>query len=335
MSLHTVKAFLEKFTGAKIALVAHGRPDGDALGSMIGLADALCGLGHEARVVNPLSFPAYLRFLIDPERVAWHDDPDWWREYDALGMLDCGEESRLDAANRSAAGRLPAFTIDHHETSGGVGDAVWLEPSASSTGEMVVRLCREAGWRLTPAGALGLWTAIVTDTGRFSFENTTAAALDAARECVLAGADPMRAATELYQSVTLPERHLQKLVLERMRMLEGGRLAVSWLGRKDFREAGVGAEGSDTVIDILRNTAGVEAAIFLYEPTGKSAGDSVKASLRTRSPHDALDVVRRFGGGGHKRAAGCSVEGSVPDVMEKVVAAAIEAFFTPSRQETS
>lgn len=331
MSLYTVKAFLEKLKSARIALVAHGRPDGDAFGSMVGLADALCGLGHEARVVNALSLPAYLRFLIDPDRVAWHEEPDWWRRYDALGILDCGEETRLDCANRSAAGRLPTFTIDHHETSGGIGDAVWIEPSASSTGEMVTRLCREAGWRLTPAGALGLWTAIMTDTGRFSFENTTAAALDAARECVLAGADPVRVATEVYQSVSPAERRLQKLVLERMRLLEGGRLAVSWLERKDFREAGVGAEGSDMVIDLLRNTAGVEAAIFLYEPTGKSAGDVVKASLRTRSPHDALAVACRFGGGGHKRAAGCSVEGSVPDVMDKVIAAAVEAFFAPSR----
>lgn len=330
MSLEKVKAFLEKFKGAKIALVAHARPDGDALGSMIGLADALTGRGHEVRIVNPLALPSYLGFLVDastPGRIVWHESADWWRNYDVLGILDCGEETRLDAANRAAVGHIPAFTVDHHETSGGVGEAVWIEPSASSTGELVVRLCREAGWRLSPEGAQGLWTAIVTDTGRFSFENTTADALEAARDCVLAGADPVTAATHVYQSITFPERRLQRVVLERMRLLENGRLAVSWLDGNDFREAGVGAEGSDTVIDLLRNTAGVEAAVFLYEPTGQTGGNFVKASLRTRSPHDALAVVCQFGGGGHKRAAGCTIEDTIARAREKVTAAAAAAFF--------
>lgn len=327
MAIEDVIAFLDDHANARVALVAHARPDGDALGSAVGLADALRGLGRRAWVVNPLPLPGYLGFLADQDMVVRHDETDWWRGYDVLGVLDCGEAGRLDDTNRLALGRLPTFNIDHHATSDGVGEAVWLEPHASSTGEMVVRLCRQAGWRMSAKGATALWTAIVTDTGRFSYENATADALDAARECIVAGADPVRAATELYQSVTWPERKLQTLVLQRMQMLEGGRLAVSWLGRNDFREAGVGVEGADNVINLLRDTAGVEVAIFFYEPSGDAGGGMVKTSFRTRSPHDALKVVCLFGGGGHTRAAGCTVAGTINEVMERVIDAARKEFF--------
>lgn len=335
MAADDIIAFIDAHRDARVALVSHARPDGDALGSSVGLACALRHLGRRAWVVNPLPLPGYLDFLADPDLVVHHEEADWWRGYDVLGVLDCGEEGRLDETNRLALGRLPTFNIDHHATSAGVGEAIWIEPHASSTGEMIVRLCREAGWQMTPEGATALWTAIVTDTGRFSYENATAAALEAARECILAGADPVKAATELYQSVTWPERQLQTLVLQRMQMLENGRLAVSWLGRDDFRRIGIGAEGADNVINLLRDTAGVEVAIFFYEPSGDRAGGSVKASFRTRSPHDALKIVCRFGGGGHTRAAGCTVAGTIEEVMKKVIGAARESFFQAGKTPSS
>ncbi len=324
--LADIVRFMEEHPEARFALVAHQRPDGDALGSMIGLAEALRRQQRPAVLVNPLPFPDNLRFLVAPDLIVHHEADDWWREYDAVGVLDCGEESRLEPVNRAAAARLPAFTIDHHATSDkGLGEAVWIEPEMSSTGEMVVRLCRELGWELTQPAAQALWTAIVTDTGRFCYENTTAAAMAAAQACLAAGADPARTAVEVYQSVTLPQRRLQQTVLERMALFDEGRLAVSWLGRDDFARTGVGVEGSDNGINLLRDTAGVEAAVFFYEP--RAMEGVVKASFRTRSPYNALDVATRFGGGGHKRAAGCTVAGTVPEVMERVIEASRKAFF--------
>lgn len=327
MSIESVSTFLQSRMDGRVALVSHQRPDGDALGSALGLALTLRRQGCAAVVVNPLPLPEYLMFLWDDDAIAAHDSPDWWRDYDALCVLDCGEASRLDEINRGALEHLPTCTIDHHVTSDGLGEAIWVEAEASSASEMVVRLCRELGWPLPAPAAQALWTGIVTDTGRFSFENATPAALDAARECVMAGADPVAAATELYQSVTWEERRLQAKVLQHMERLEDGRLAVSWLGLDDFKQAGSGVESAQNLINLLRDTAKVEVAVFLYEPPGGGGEAPVKASFRTRSPHDATVVTGRFGGGGHQRAAGCSLPGPMPKALETVLDAVREAFF--------
>lgn len=322
--MRTVLDFLNRHEGKRVALLLHQRPDGDALGSGLGLADALERRGWHARVVNPGPLPGYLEFLGGEGLIATHPEAEWHREYDCLGILDCGEEGRLDEASRGAVGRLPTFTIDHHASSEGVGEAVWVEPEASSTGEMVVRLCREAGWEVSAFAAQALWTALVTDTGRFSYENTSVAALEAAAFCVGRGASPSAAAVHLYQSVGVGERKLEAAVLARMELLAGGRLATSWLGREDFIRAGSGVEGSQNLINLLRDTTGVEAAVFLYEAPG---GDGVKASFRTRAPLDCLDVVRQFGGGGHQRAAGCALRMSMDEARGTIVDAAIRAYF--------
>ncbi len=262
--------------------------------------------------------------MVAPDSIAHFDRPDWWREFDLLGVLDCGDADRLDESNREAAQNLPTFTIDHHATSRGLGTA-WIEPDASSTGEMAVRLIRAAGWPLTPAAAQALWTAIATDTGRFSYENTSAAALDAARECVLAGALPAETAAHVYQAVTPAERLLQGRVLERMEFREDGRLALSWLDRRDFSEAGPGSEATEDLVNLLRDTSGVEAAVLLSELPGRNG--SIKVSLRTASPHDATGVAGRFGGGGHARAAGCSVPGPMDEAKQRLADTAAAMFF--------
>lgn len=324
--------FLEAHKNERIALAMHQRPDGDALGSCMGLADVLRGRGYTARVISPFPPPSHLSFIVDEELFAQHTLSTWWKDYDCLGILDCGEEGRLEPTIREALPHLPAFTIDHHATSSGVGQAHWIDPIASSTGEMVVRLCKHAGWRLSPFAAQALWTAIVTDTGRFSYENTNVAALEAARDCLQAGARPAEAAAALYQSVTVPERHLQSVVLERMELLKEGRLAVSWLVREDFHKAGIGVEGAQNLINILRDTEGVEVAIFLYEPGGEPVdARTVKASFRTREPHNALKVTCRFGGGGHQRAAGCSLPGPIAEARKIIIDAAGHEYF-PAEQ---
>lgn len=319
--------FLSQHKGGRVALVTHQRPDGDAIGSALGMAELLHMQGYAAKVVTPLPLPSFLHFLTKDSLLASPAVPEWWRDYDCLGVLDCGEAGRLDTENQPAPLHLPTFTIDHHASSDGLGSARWIEPTASATGEMVVRLAALAGWPLTPFVAQALWTAIVTDTGRFSYENTTITALEAAVECVKAGAEPATVATELYQSVTVPERRLQTVVLERMELLEDGRMATSWLLREDFREAGVGSNGAQDLVNILRDTAGVQVAVFFYEPPDSTKPHEVKASFRTRSPYDALHVVSRFGGGGHQRAAGCSLFLPMAEAKELVTKSACETFF--------
>ncbi|MCD8351916.1 MAG: bifunctional oligoribonuclease/PAP phosphatase NrnA [Planctomycetaceae bacterium] len=328
MPLTDVLDFIALHSGKRFALVPHARPDGDALGSAVGLARCLIGIGCSATVVNPLPLPGSLDFIADPDLIASHDDPEWWRGYDCLGVLDCGDEDRVSLPNRTALGNLPTFTIDHHATSRGLGEAVWIDPAASSTGEMIVRLAEVAGWSMDKPAAQALWTAIVTDTGRFSFENTTEAALAAAMRCVAAGAEPTVAASHIYQSVSVPERRLELIVLERMQLLEDGRLAISWLRRDDFARVGAGVEGASNLIDILRDTKGVEVAVFFYEtPTDAKPSAPIKVSLRTRAPHSALDIVVPHGGGGHKRAAGCSLSGTMEEARAMIIEEAGRFYF--------
>lgn len=307
MPLHDSLDFLRRFQSKRIAIAAHQRPDGDAAGSALGLADLLCVLGGKARFVTPSPLPYYLLHLQRDDLIAYASTEDWWRDYDCLCIVDCGEIGRLDEIIQPAANHLPTCTIDHHASSAGVGEARWLAPSASSVGEMCVQLATAADWPLTPFAAQAFWTAIVTDTGRFSFENATADALEAASLCVRAGASPSGVAEWLYQSVSIAERKLQTFVLERMELSENGRLATSWLSRDDFTKAACGTEETQNLINLLRDTKGVEVAVFFYEPPISRHPHEVKVSFRTKAPFDALKVTTLFQGGGHQRAAGCSL----------------------------
>lgn len=324
-----VANFLERFHGKRVALVCHVRPDGDALGSCIGLADALRTNGTPARVVNTGVIPDYLQFLTkDNDLVVQHQEADWYKKYDCLGVLDCGEESRLAPANQAAPQHLPTFTIDHHATSKGVGEAHWIDSGASSTGEMATDLIVAKGWTMSPLAANALWTAIVTDTGRFCYENTTAECMQAALVCLKNGANPSAIASEVYQSVTWQERILQRMVLDKMELHHDGKVAIACLTKEEFKKADSGVEGAQNLINLLRDTAGVEVAAFLYEPPEPGDPEQpIKVSLRTRQPYSALAIACRFGGGGHERAAGCSLAGGMSAARHVVLAAIHETWF--------
>lgn len=321
MPLENIIEFLELHRQSRIALVGHQRPDGDAVGSCLGLARSLRSNGFNAELVNVAPIPSNLSFLAS-DIIVRHEAPDWHKNYDCLGVLDCGEEKRVDEINREALKALPTFNIDHHVSNDGVGQAIWIDPNASSTGEMVVRLCRRAGWPLPRDAAQALWTAIVTDTGRFSFENTSVDAMYAATECLAAGASPQEVAAHVYQSITLEERRLQSLVLSRMTFYEDGKLAVSWLRHQDFIDARIGVKDVQDLINLLRDTSGVVVALFLYELEA-----DVRVSMRTASPYDAIEVVKQFGGGGHIRAAGCTLPAPVEEAMAAAISAVKKAYF--------
>ncbi len=334
MSIADLAKFIQDHHGQRFALVCHDRPDGDALGSSVGLAHFLNELGSPAKAVISSPIPKHLAFLVANAPVERNPAANWWLDYDCLGVLDCGEESRLEDVARGALGKLATFTIDHHTTGEGLGEAIWQNPKASSTGEMIAYFHRYLMQPMSPAAAQAVWTALVTDTGRFSYENTSAEALEAAWECIKAGANPAAAATELYQSASLAERRLQGMVLNRLEVLHQGRLATSWLTREDFAQAETGPEERANLINLLRDIEGVEAAVFFYEMPPKDGLFQVKVSFRTRSPVCALDVATLFGGGGHERAAGCTVHRPMPETREAVLAAASEVFFGGKKVES-
>jgi len=229
----------------------------------------------------------------------------------------------VDCASATRLGPDPAFleraplviNIDHHHDNTRFGGINLIVPDASSTGEIVRDLFRELGVLLTPEIAEPLYIALVTDTGRFQYTNTTPRALRLAAELVEAGADVRRVFQGVYESIQFPKLKLLARALDRARVLEGGRLVVSHLLRADFRDVGAAEPYSEGIIDLLRAVEGADMAALIREPP-RDDGPIHKVSLRSSA--DELDVsaiARKSGGGGHRQAAGFSTDASVEDVI--------------------
>ena len=216
---------------------------------------------------------------------------------------------RTGSATRPCSRLAPlVLDVDHHHDNTRFGDVNLIVADASSTGEVLRDVFAELGVELTPELAEPLYIALVTDTGRFQYANTTPKALRLAAELVEAGADIHAVFQEVYESVEFAKLKLLARALDRAEVLEGGRIVVSHLVRADFVDAGASEPYSEGIIDYLRAVEGAELAVLIREQLSKSAA-AYKGSLR--SSIDELDVsviARRFGGGGHRQAAGFSTD---------------------------
>jgi phosphoesterase RecJ-like protein len=208
--------------------------------------------------------------------------------------------------------------IDHHHDNTRFGDVNLIVADASSTGEVLRDVLAELGVELTPDIAEPLYIALVTDTGRFQYTNTTPKALRLAAELVEAGADVHQVFQQVYESVEFAKLKLLARALERARVLEGGRIVVSYLVRTDFAEVGAAEAYSEGIIDSLRAVEGSELSALIREPP-RDDGPLRRVSLRASI--DELDVsaiARTFGGGGHRQAAGFSSDASVDEITELI-----------------
>jgi len=210
------------------------------------------------------------------------------------------------------------INIDHHHDNPRFGDINLIVLDASSTGEVLADVLEALDLRLTPEIAEALYIALVTDTGRFQYANTTPKALRLAAELVEAGANIHAVFQQVYESVDFAKLKLLARALDRAEVLEGGRLVVSHLVRTDFAEVGAAEPYSEGIIDYLRAVEGAELAVLVREQTSDTA-HSHKGSLR--SSIDELDVsaiARRFGGGGHRQAAGFSTDLPLEEIVEQI-----------------
>jgi bifunctional oligoribonuclease and PAP phosphatase NrnA len=298
----------------RFLLVTHENPDGDALGSVLGAKLALDRLGKDSIM--------YLGGTTDPPaEYAFLPLTDLRRELpeDAasrvLVALDCANATRMGEA-AGLLGQVPvSIDIDHHHDNTRFAGINHVVPDASSTGEIVRDLLAALGVDLDRQIAEALYVALVTDTGRFQYTNTTPKALRLAAELVEAGVDVHRVFQGLYESVELAKLKLVARALERAQVYEGGRLVVSYLLRSDFHELGVGEEYAEGIIDYLRSVDGAEMAATIREPPEPPDAQR-RVSLRASS--DELDVsaiARQRGGGGHRQAAGFSSPESVGEIV--------------------
>ena len=306
----------------EIVITAHERPDGDALGSCLGLARLLKAAGKRARVVGLQDIPPRYRFMVKPNEIeAVNITPakDWLGSADLLVVLDCVAFDRPGEFVLGARDQVRIVNIDHHDSNTMFGDLNWVDKDASSAGEMVFHLAEACKWKISQEVAEPIWVALATDTGRFVYENTSAETLRIAAQLVEAGARPYALYSEIYLSLPLKEMKLQQRALASMQVRENGKVAFVCLSNKDFAELECGPENAQDVVNLSRKLQGVKVGIFFYELAGRK---ETKVSVRADDPCDATDLCRAFGGGGHHRAAGCTVKGglkqAVPVVLTKV-----------------
>jgi phosphoesterase RecJ-like protein len=302
----------------RFLVTTHENPDGDALGSLLAMKLALEQLGKDVvmYLANGAPLPSEYRFmeLDELRRQLPADAADR-----VLVAVDCANESRLGPDPEILMSAQIVLDVDHHHDNTRFGDVNLVVADASSTGEVLRDLFTDLGVELTPEIAEALYIALVTDTGRFQYANTTPKALRLAAELVEAGADVHRIFQGVYESVQFAKLKLLARALERAKIYEGGRIVVSFLKRTDFTEVGAAEPYSEGIIDYLRAVEGAEMAVLIREPP-RVDGPTHRVSLR--SSVDELDVspiARLFGGGGHRQAAGFSSELSVDEITEIVV----------------
>src|SRR3954464_11724863 len=298
----------------RFVVTTHENPDGDALGSLLAMKLTLDQLGKDSVMVlhGDAPLPGEYAFMPLTElRRRWPDDVS----ERVLLAVDCANESRI--ADPEVLGRVPlSVDIDHHHDNTRFGRINLIVADASSTGEVLRDLFRELNVELSPQIAEALYIALVTDTGRFQYTNTTPKALRLAAELVEAGADVHRVFQGVYESVEFAKLKLLARALERAQVYEGGRLFVSSLLRSDCTELSVAEAFSEGIIDYLRAVEGAEMAALIREPPRRE-GPARRISLR--ASNDELDVsaiARLSNGGGHRQAAGVSSDESVGAITD-------------------
>src|SRR5215203_4012368 len=303
--------------GERFLVTTHENPDGDALGSMLAMTLALRRLGKDAAMFLGGDAPLPAEYGFMPLGELNRRLPDEVGER-ILVAVDCANESRLGPDPEVLQQTPQVLDIDHHHDNTRFGDLNVIDASASSTGELLRDLFRELDVELTPDIAEALYIALVTDTGRFQYTNTTPKSLRLAAELAEAGADLHRIFQGVYESVQFAKLKLLARALERAQVYEGGRLVISYLLRDDFKEVGAAEPYSEGIIDYLRAVEGADMAALIREPP-RSGGPLHRVSLR--ASHDELDVsaiARKSDGGGHRQAAGFSSEASIEEITDFV-----------------
>jgi bifunctional oligoribonuclease and PAP phosphatase NrnA len=299
----------------RFLLVTHENPDGDALGSLLATKLALDQLGKDSvmYLYGDAPLPKEYGFM-ELSGIVRDPPPDAGER--VLVALDCANETRIGPDLTLIEDALLTLDIDHHHDNSRFGDLNLVVGDASSTGEVLRDLFSELGVELTPEIAEALYIAVVTDTGRFQYTNTTPKALRLASELVEAGADVHRVFQGVYESIEFAKLKLLGRALDRAQVYEGGRLVVSHLLRTDFTELNVAEAYSEGIIDFLRAVEGAEMAALIREPPRRE-GPPRRVSLR--ASNDELDVsaiARKSDGGGHRQAAGFSSDASVEEITE-------------------
>lgn len=285
------KALLRK--NDRFAIVTHANPDGDTLGCAFALLRALKKIGKTAKVVNEKSIPEKYSFMFF--------ESDEFEGDEAVIAVDIADEKLMGKLQSKYAGRT-LLCIDHHPSNTGYAENLLLCGDAAAACEIIFLLIKEMDIEIDENMATALYTGISTDTGCFRYSNVTSDTHRYAAELIDLGADHVKSDTLMFETKSKSEFILQRMALEKMQVLFDGKAAIISLTKKMFLESGADESDADAIKSIPRQIEGVKIGVTLRE------GDGVfHVSLRTNAPYDASEICKKFGGGGHARAAGCEI----------------------------
>jgi bifunctional oligoribonuclease and PAP phosphatase NrnA len=293
----------------RFVLTSHARPDGDAVGSALACCQVLRAMGKHADVVLHDGVPRVYRSLPFADQVVQTNVVNG--NYEAAIILEC------DSINRTRLQGLEnrfLISIDHHQTGRPFAHVNWIDPHAVATAEMVFRLSREAGVKISPDIATCLYTALMTDTGSFMFQGTNENTFALARELVLDGADPAHCAQGIYFAHSEAKIRLLGEALRNLQI--DGSIGWVWITQKQMEECAAREEDCEGLVNYVLSIGDLEVAIFFRElPDGR-----FRVSLRSKGKLDVARVAEIFGGGGHQCASGCSVDGPLLEAIRQVLA---------------
>jgi bifunctional oligoribonuclease and PAP phosphatase NrnA len=292
----------------RFLLTSHARADGDAVGSTLACSEILRRLGKQAEVVLRDGVPRVYQQLpfaptvIQAERVNG--------KYDAAILLECDsiQRTRLRGLENQFL-----INIDHHRSGRAFAHVNWIDPKAVATAEMVYRLAKQAGVKISPEVATCLYTAVLTDTGAFMFEGTSEHTFELARELVLAGADPARCARHVYFGHSTAKMRLLGAALSALQ--REGTLAWIWVTQEQMERVGAREEDCEGLVNYALSIGDVEVAAFFRELPDRR----FRVSLRSKGKLDVAQIAEQFGGGGHACAGGCAVDGPLHAAVESIL----------------
>jgi bifunctional oligoribonuclease and PAP phosphatase NrnA len=303
----------------RFLLVSHIRPDCDALGSELGMGAVLEAMGKTVRIVNGQATPPNLTF-IDPQKrigvIGQSVQPADLADVQVVMILDTSAWAQLGPMTDFIRDfRGPKIVVDHHVSADDLAAEQFKDTSAEATGRLVIEAADTLGVKLTPAMATPLFAAVATDTGWFRFASTSAGTYRCAARLMEAGASPAAIYNALYEQDTLARMRLRGLILSRIEAELDGRLAHTYVLKDDFTATGSLPSDTEDVINFALAIGGTQFAVIFVE----QKGGGFKISFRSRSAVDCSKLAEKWGGGGHKAAAGAFLKGSLAEVQAIVL----------------
>jgi bifunctional oligoribonuclease and PAP phosphatase NrnA len=296
-------------------VINHVSPDGDATGSLLAMGHILSVLGKTFVLANEGVTPEKFLFLPLGNQIVNLSDDILDSQFNKVIALDCGDEKRMGKAVNYMAEDATLLNIDHHQSNDSFGAFNLIRTDACATAEILFDLVKEMGLSLTKDLAMCLYTGILTDTGGFRYSNTDAVVMNKAAELLSAGVEPAVVAERCLETITSSYIRLLQLVFPTLSLEMDGKVASLIITTDAMKESTASLEDMEGIVNYARNIEGVEVGI-LYKQIDST---TVKVSLRSRSIIDVANIAKAVGGGGHARAAGCTIQGDIKEVQGLVL----------------